>query len=65
MLEGMSKPISKQELERRWKATRKAMEKAKLDCLIMQSHFKIKLCHYQLILIDKKESFSYFLIEFF
>lgn len=38
MLEGMSKPISMQELKRRWKAVRKAMEKEKLDCLIMQNN---------------------------
>jgi Xaa-Pro aminopeptidase len=32
------KEISKQELQRRWKAVRKAMEKDKLDCLIMQNN---------------------------
>ena len=36
--EGLRKPISKQELERRWKAVRRAMEKEKLDCLIMQNN---------------------------
>ena len=34
----LRKPISKQELERRFKAVRSAMEKAKLDCLIMQNN---------------------------
>jgi Xaa-Pro aminopeptidase len=32
------KPISKQELERRFKAVREAMEKENLDCLIMQNN---------------------------
>lgn len=32
------KPISKQELERRFKAVRMAMEKENLDCLIMQNN---------------------------
>jgi Xaa-Pro aminopeptidase len=34
----LRKPISKQELERRFKAVRKAMEKEKIDCLIMQNN---------------------------
>lgn len=32
------KPISKAELERRWKAVRKAMAKENLDCLVMQDY---------------------------
>jgi len=36
--ERLRKPISKEELERRWKAVRKAMEKENLDCLIMQNN---------------------------
>jgi Xaa-Pro aminopeptidase len=34
----LRKPISKRELERRFKAVREAMEKEKLDCLIMQNN---------------------------
>jgi Xaa-Pro aminopeptidase len=34
----LRKPISEQELERRFKAVRGAMEKEKLDCLIMQNN---------------------------
>src|SRR4030042_2725574 len=34
----LRKPISDKELERRFKAVRKAMEKEKLDCLIMQNN---------------------------
>ena len=34
----LRKPISEQELERRFKAVRQAMEKEKLDCLIMQNN---------------------------
>ena len=34
----LRQPISTKELERRWKALRKAMEKAKLDCLIAQNN---------------------------
>ena len=36
--ERLRKPISKEELERRWRAVRKATEKDKLDCLIMQNN---------------------------
>ena len=35
--ERLRKPISKEELERRWRAVREAMERDKLDCLIMQN----------------------------
>ena len=34
----LRKPISTQELERRFKTVRKAMEKEKIDCLIMQNN---------------------------
>jgi len=34
----LRKPISKQELERRFKAVRKAMEKEEIDCLMMQNN---------------------------
>jgi Xaa-Pro aminopeptidase len=34
----LRKPISKQEIERRHKAVREAMEKEKIDCLIMQNN---------------------------
>ena len=34
----IKKWVSKQELQRRWEAVRKAMEKEKLDCLIMQNN---------------------------
>jgi Xaa-Pro aminopeptidase len=34
----LRKPISKQELERRFKTVRQAMEKEKLDCLILQNN---------------------------
>jgi len=36
--ERLRKPISKGELGRRWRAVRKAMERDKLDCLIMQNN---------------------------
>jgi len=36
--ERLRKPISKEELERRWRAVREAMERDKLDCLIMQNN---------------------------
>ena len=36
--EKLREPISKEELERRWRAVRKAMEREKLDCLIMQNN---------------------------
>ena len=36
--EMLREPISKEELERRWRAVRKAMEREKLDCLIMQNN---------------------------
>ncbi|MBA7529264.1 Creatinase [subsurface metagenome] len=36
--QNLRKPISKQELERRFKVVRQAMEKEKLDCLIMQNN---------------------------
>ena len=34
----LRKPISRGELDRRFAAVREAMEREKLDCLIMQSH---------------------------
>jgi len=34
----LRKPISRQELDRRFKAVRQAMEKEKIDCLIMQNN---------------------------
>lgn len=37
-MQEIKKTISKQELQRRWNAVRKAMEKEKLDCLIMQNN---------------------------
>lgn len=36
--ERLREPISEEELERRWKAVRKAMERENLDCLIMQNN---------------------------
>ena len=36
--ERLRKPISKEELERRWKAVREAVEREKIDCLIMQNN---------------------------
>jgi len=36
--EKLRKPISKKELERRWKSVREAMERDQLDCLIMQNN---------------------------
>ena len=36
--QNLRKPISTQELERRWKAVRQAMGKEKFDCLIMQNN---------------------------
>ena len=35
--ERLREPISRNELERRWKAVRAAMEKEGLDCLVMQN----------------------------
>jgi len=37
----LRKPISRQELERRFKAVRRAMEKEEIDCLIMQNNMGI------------------------
>ncbi len=37
LIENVRQPISTAELERRWAATRKAMKKQGLDCLIMQN----------------------------
>jgi len=36
--ERLRKPISKEELARRWRAVREAMEREKIDCLIMQNN---------------------------
>jgi len=36
--QNFKKPISRKELERRWKAVRQAMEKAKIDCLVIQNN---------------------------
>ena len=36
--QNFKKPISRKELERRWKAVRQAMEKAKIDCLVTQNN---------------------------
>ena len=54
----IGKRISKQELQRRWEAVRKAMEKEKLDCLIMQNNNQF-LGGYTRYFTDIPAMFSY------